>query len=99
MGHQTQQEHQKYLLIAIDGTWQEAKEMFMAVKDSLLKTGQRISLPHQFTSLKKEPEMGCMTTIEAVANALSILESNEELKRRILAPLDKLISLQVLHDP
>ena len=91
-----------WTLVAIDGTWQQAKEMFKTNEDVLLPAGvpsaRRVSLrPPEGgirMPLRTEPERGCMTTMEAVASALGVLSDTPDLEPRILAPLAKLYGVQ-----
>ncbi|XP_052175013.1 uncharacterized protein LOC127789941 [Diospyros lotus] len=75
------------VLIAFDGTWKHAKEMVHASFPFLSKFAIRVCLDYDvgidggtiFESdliLRKEPFSGCMSTMEAVARALRVLEPN-----------------------
>ena len=98
----------RWALVAIDGTWQQAKEMFNCSKDRLLPPGikgiHRVNLndgtrPLCRLPLRSEPLEGCVTTLEAVATALGILEDSPSLADAIMAPLAKLVRLQQEFSP
>ena len=91
----------KTLLIACDGTWSQARRMF-------LNSPELISVCHQvqFTSststvydqIRTEPEDFCLSTSEAVAEALIRLEPNGEVaKQYIHSALEKLVDVQLQH--
>ncbi|KAD4584643.1 hypothetical protein R6Q59_036526 [Mikania micrantha] len=77
----------KFVLIVFDGTWKHAKEMVSASLPFMSNFATQVSLPYdvrvdggtKFSSdltLRKEPFGGCMSTMEAVARCLGILEPN-----------------------
>lgn len=71
------------LLIMIDGTWSEAKRM---VRDSpaLLEHCQAVQFSSDASSiydaLRREPEDHCLSTLEACAQALALLEPSSPAK-------------------
>ncbi|QDZ18274.1 DTW domain-containing protein [Chloropicon primus] len=101
----------RWVLIAIDGTWQQAKEMFTFCRDLLLPRGvenaRRVELNRRGGGggegegllLMTEPDQGCVTTMEAIATAVSIMEGGEAMEEALLAPLAKLVSLQKGFNP
>jgi len=106
-GHQGQQQQQqpfsKYNLLVIDGTWQEAREMFTTIREHVLPPQVpsyrvEISIDEEFP-LRTEPASGCCTTLEAVARALSVLERSPEVEDALLKPLVKLVSIQKRYSP
>ena len=76
-----------YILLIIDGTWLQAREMFAATYAFLPAHHVMVTLSpteDEFTEaiadqmrMRSEPSRGCMLTIEAVAAALRILEGPE----------------------
>ncbi|KAL5708309.1 hypothetical protein ACHQM5_019118 [Ranunculus cassubicifolius] len=77
----------KLVLIVFDGTWKHAKEMVESSLKFLNKFASPVCLSYDvgvegesiYNSelvLRKEPFSGCMSTIEAVARALRVLEPN-----------------------
>lgn len=96
-----------YLLIAIDGTWRQGKEIFKVLMPQLEGFQANVvhlpldSIPreHWDCALKREPSLGCMTTTEAVARALGILEGRDDVQAALLAPLRQMTSLQADFDP
>lgn len=75
----TEISHDKNVLIIIDGTWSEAKRM---VRDSpnLLEKCQSVqfSSPNQtsiYDAIRKEPEEHCLSTLEACALCLDLIET------------------------
>ncbi|KAL6777292.1 hypothetical protein ACKKBF_B20950 [Auxenochlorella protothecoides x Auxenochlorella symbiontica] len=68
-----------YTLLALDGTWQQAREMWGASQAHLVPPGTAVCLAPEAIGdpsarLKMEPVRGCTTTCEAVAAALRVLE-------------------------
>ena len=89
----------KTLLIACDGTWTQAKRMFYNSPDLISKCHQI-----QFTSnvttiydrIRTEPEDHCLSTSEAIAEALIRLEPNGvKAKNYINSALEKLVEVQL----
>ncbi|KAM3344123.1 tRNA-uridine aminocarboxypropyltransferase 2 [Capsicum galapagoense] len=80
-------ETSNYVLIAFDGTWKHAREMMHASLSFLSKFAVQVHLDYDVGNdggtiynsdliLRKEPFSGCMSTMEAVAHCLRILEPN-----------------------
>ncbi|KAL0041016.1 hypothetical protein WJX77_002089 [Trebouxia sp. C0004] len=132
-----------YVLFAIDGTWQEAKEIYKAVAPRLLAASsgiQQVQLPCLKGSLdhatlglagsnssstpchvsaqqasddntwqgvqpgswllRTEPAEGYVTTAEAVARAVALLEADDgSLLDQLLAPLKLMTQLQAKYNP
>jgi len=92
-----------YVLVAIDGTWQEAKEMVRALPDEI----SAVALPVSFdlgpsgapVPLRTEPAAGCASTLEAVARTLGALEGDSCLCDALMAPLERLVEIQARYDP
>lgn len=95
-----------HVLIAFDGTWKHAKEMLLASLPFLSKFSIQVCLGFDvrldgdsiFNSaliLRKEPFSGCMSTMEAVARCLRILEPNGvEIESRIIVVLKAMVGFQ-----
>lgn len=96
----------KYVLIAFDGTWNHAKEMVSASFPFLSKFATQVCLTYdvnvdgetKFSSdltLRKEPFGGCMSTMEAVARCLRLLEPNGvDIECRLLEVLRMMVRFQ-----
>eukprot|EP00579_Thalassiosira_antarctica_P006979 CAMPEP_0201880334 /NCGR_PEP_ID=MMETSP0902-20130614/10949_1 /ASSEMBLY_ACC=CAM_ASM_000551 /TAXON_ID=420261 /ORGANISM="Thalassiosira antarctica, Strain CCMP982" /LENGTH=268 /DNA_ID=CAMNT_0048408329 /DNA_START=248 /DNA_END=1054 /DNA_ORIENTATION=+ len=70
------------LLILIDGTWAEAKRMIMQ-SPALIQICQQVQFQSEQesiypSSLRKEPEKHCLSTLESCAHALMLLEPSLE---------------------
>ena len=104
-----------YCLMVLDGTWQEAKEMHAALlpegdedeeEDGLLL--HPVRLPAVGTRppvrLRTEPAPGLVTTVQAVAEAVHVLEGpaaggdDGGLRAALLRPLERLAQLQSAND-
>ena len=106
-----------YCLMVLDGTWQEAKEMHAALlpegedeeEDGLLL--HPVRLPAAGTRppvrLRTEPAPGLVTTVQAVAEAVHVLEGDARsaaggddggLRAALLRPLERLAKLQSAND-
>lgn len=94
------------VLIVFDGTWKHAKEMVLASLSFLSKFAVQVCLDFDaavdggtiFDSeliLRKEPFAGCVSTIEAVARCLRVLEPNgTDIESRIIEVLRAMVSFQ-----
>lgn len=95
------------VLIVFDGTWKHAKEMVNASLPFLSKFATRVCLKYDvevdgetiFDSelvLRKEPFSGCMSTIEAVARSLRVLENNNGvvIEERLISILKAMVKFQ-----
>ncbi|KAK1370487.1 tRNA-uridine aminocarboxypropyltransferase [Heracleum sosnowskyi] len=94
------------VLIVFDATWKHAKEMVHASLPFLTKFATQVSLPISvevdgasiFSSeltLRKEPFSGCMSTMEAIARCLRVLEQNgDEIESRLIELLRDMVKFQ-----
>ncbi|KAL3682882.1 hypothetical protein R1sor_000904 [Riccia sorocarpa] len=97
------------LLLIVDGTWQHAKEMVKASMPFLGDFVFQVSLPHDISQegagmgdsdsiLRKEPFAGCVSTMEAIARALLILEPDGSLiQATLLRVLEHMVKMQTSH--
>jgi DTW domain-containing protein YfiP len=73
------QQHDQ-LLILIDGTWHEARRMILQ-SPTLVESSQQVQFTADCESIydmvRKEPEKHCISTLEACAHALTLLEPDE----------------------
>lgn len=104
----TQTEHAttKYLLIIVDGTWTQAKQM---VRNSPVLMQK--CLPIQFTgtkhvsiydSIRKQPESHCLSTLECCVRTLQLLEQGnpktEVASKHLLDSLRSMIFTQLKYE-
>ncbi|XP_010269773.1 PREDICTED: DTW domain-containing protein 2 [Nelumbo nucifera] len=94
------------VLIVFDGTWKHAKEMVSASLPFLSMFATQVSLNYDtgveggtiFDSdlvLRKEPFHGCMSTMEAVARSLRVLEPRGvEIEQRLISVLRAMVKFQ-----
>ncbi|OWM67249.1 DTW domain-containing protein 2 [Punica granatum] len=96
------------VIIAIDATWKHAKEMVSASEEFLSKFAVRVCLDFDYDEgvtggsiydselvLRKEPYGGCVSTMEAVARALRVIEPNGvEIERELIRVLREMVRLQ-----
>ncbi|KAF6158528.1 hypothetical protein GIB67_040042 [Kingdonia uniflora] len=100
------------VLIVFDGTWKHAKEMVISSLPFLSKFATKVCLKYDtrvdgeniFGSellLRKEPFSGCMSTIEAVARSLRVLEPDEtcgvEIEERLISVLRAMVRFQSIY--
>ncbi|KNA23955.1 hypothetical protein SOVF_020460 [Spinacia oleracea] len=97
------------VLIVFDGTWKHAKEMMFASLPFISKFATRVCFGCEYEVdggsiydsdliLKKEPFKGCMSTMEAVARALGVLEtSGVEIEAKLVEVLKSMVSLQACY--
>ncbi|KQJ92340.1 DTW domain-containing protein 2 [Brachypodium distachyon] len=98
-------------LLLIDGTWNQAREMHAASLPFLSSFAVPVSLPvdsgvdgdSMFESelvVRKEPHKGCMSTMEAVARALRLLEpegNGAGVEETMVSVLRAMVAFQAEH--
>ncbi len=82
-------------VVVLDGTWSQAKTLWW--RNAWLLKLQRVVLqpaaPSLYATLRKEPRREGLSTIEAIAQTLVLLEGRPELMEALLAPFRKLLQL------
>ena len=87
------------MLVVLDGTWREAKKMF--VRSPVLQRLPAIHLDLRRVERKSEyvvrtqPTEQCLSTVEIVAHTVAILENDDSIVDKLVAPLRALCSIQV----
>ena len=80
-------------LIVIDGTWSQAKTLWW--RNAWLLKCRRLVLaperPSAYGKLRREPRRDSLSTLEAAALAVSVLERDDKLYDRLTAPLRLLV--------
>ena len=82
-------------LVLLDGTWRKARKLLHL--NSSLQALAKVSLPaglHSRYRLRKVPEAGALSSIEAGAEALRLLEPELPVEQ-LLIPFDALIDAQI----
>lgn len=90
--------HKKHNVILIDGTWSQAKNMFL--KNSMFHLPKQVQLNRVVSSqyvIRTQPSNICLSTLECAAVTLSILEQNDNIQEVLLRPLKALCSFQLQH--
>lgn len=94
------------VLIAFDGTWKHAKEMVRSSEEFLSRFARRVCLDIDesveggsiFDSeliLRKEPHGGCVSTMEAVARCLRVMElDGAAVEEKLIGVLREMVRLQ-----
>src|SRR6185503_896729 len=80
-------------LVVLDGTWWQAKKLFQ--KNPELAALPRYSLSPSAPSryrIRREPALHCISTIEAIADALSLLEPGGFDREGFLGPFDAMVA-------
>ncbi|PIA53702.1 hypothetical protein AQUCO_00900350v1 [Aquilegia coerulea] len=98
------------VLIVFDGTWNHAKEMVNASLPFLSKFASQVCLNYDVEVdgesiydselvLRKEPFGGCMSTIEAVARSLRLLEepNGMDIENVLISVLRTMVKFQACH--
>ncbi|PON86903.1 DTW [Trema orientale] len=98
--------HAPLVLIVFDATWKHAKEMVRASEGFLGNFAKRVcldcdegvsggSIYDSELILRKEPFGGCVSTMEAVARTLRVLEPNgPEIEGKLIGVLKEMVRLQ-----
>lgn len=87
-------------LILIDARWQQAR--IMLNRSEWLQALPRVTLPHQQSGYiwRQQPAPGCISTLEAVSEALSHLEDEgAQIKSSLLRPFERMVELQCQFTP
>jgi len=80
-------------IVAIDGTWAQAKALWWR-NPWLLKLTRAAINPRQkslYGSLRREPRQECLSTIESIAYTLEILGEDPGISQNLLAAFERLI--------
>ena len=85
-------------LVVVDGTWSQAKTV---VRDNprlaaLPRYAFRPAAPSDYR-IRKEPDDDCVSTIEALAHVLGVLEGDPERMRGMLAPFRAMVDAQLAY--
>jgi DTW domain-containing protein YfiP len=83
-------------LVVVDGTWWQAEKLFK--ENPFLQELPRYSLAPKSESryrIRREPAAHCLSTIEAIAGALSVLEQDADLPQRLLRPFEQMVEAQL----
>ncbi|KAK7131727.1 hypothetical protein R3I94_016759 [Phoxinus phoxinus] len=85
-------------VILIDGTWSQAKDMFL--RNPLLQLPRQVQLRSASSSqyvIRTQPNNMCVSTLECAAVALAIMENNLSIQEVLLRPLRALCQFQLQH--
>ncbi|KAL6138091.1 hypothetical protein ACLB2K_063377 [Fragaria x ananassa] len=86
------------VLIAFDATWRHAKEMVRRARRVSLEVDEGVgggSIYESELILRKEPCGGCVSTMEAVARTLRVIEPNGvEIESKLIGVLRDMVGLQ-----
>jgi hypothetical protein len=81
-------------IVALDGNWAQAKALWW--RNAWLTRLRRFVVvpdrPSLYGALRKEARPDAVSTLEAVAQALSVLEHDPALQEKVLAPFRELIA-------
>jgi DTW domain-containing protein YfiP len=83
-------------LVVLDGTWWQAKKLFQ--QNPQLAALPRYSLSPSAPSryrIRREPALHCVSTIEAIGEALTLLEPNGFDREALLQPFDAMVEHQL----
>jgi DTW domain-containing protein YfiP len=83
-------------LVVVDGTWAQAKKL-LALNPRIAAL-PRLSIapeaPSQYR-IRRQPREECLSTIEALATALGVLEGDAEAPRAMLVPFRAMVDAQI----
>ncbi len=83
-------------LVVVDGTWWQASKLFKQnpFLAGLPRYGLRPAEPSRYR-IRREPDAHCLSTIEALELALSVLEDRPEGLPELLRPFDAMVEMQL----
>jgi DTW domain-containing protein len=83
-------------LVVLDGTWWQAKKLFQSNPElaRLPRYSLSPSEPSRYR-IRREPAIHCISTIEAIAEALTMLEPGGFDRRALLAPFEAMVDHQL----
>lgn len=83
-------------LVVLDGTWWQAKKLFQQNPElaKLPRYSLSPSAPSRYR-IRREPAEHCVSTIEAIGEALSLLEPGGFDRERLLRPFDAMVEHQL----
>lgn len=87
-----------YNLVILDGTWAQAKNMYLCNK--ILSLPKKVQINHSHKSkyvIRTQPDDAFLSTVETAAVALSILEQKPEILQILTKPLEALCKFQLEH--
>ena len=83
-------------LIVLDGTWRKASKIWQL--NPQLHCLQALTLSETLSSeyrIRKEPEAGCLSTVESIVFALRLLESNPQAYQTLLDLFTEMVDFQI----
>jgi DTW domain-containing protein YfiP len=83
-------------LVVLDGTWWQAKKLFQQNPElaELPRYSLSPSAPSRYR-IRREPALHCVSTIEAIGEALALLEPNGFDREALLQPFDAMVEHQL----
>lgn len=83
-------------LVVVDGTWFTAKKLVRLnpAVAALPRYGLSPARPSEYR-IRREPRAECLSTIEALAHALGVLEGDAEAYRAMMRPFRAMVDVQV----
>lgn len=83
-------------LVVLDGTWWQARKLFRQNPElaALPRYGLSPSAPSRYR-IRREPALHCISTIEAVGEALALLEPEGFDREALLRPFDAMVEHQL----
>jgi tRNA-uridine aminocarboxypropyltransferase len=83
-------------LVVIDGTWWQAKKLFQQNPElaKLPRYSLSPSAPSRYR-IRREPALHCVSTIEAIGEALALLEPNGFDREALLQPFEAMVEHQL----
>ncbi len=83
-------------LVVLDGTWWQAKKLFQYNPElaELPRYGLTPSAPSRYR-IRREPALHCISTIEAIGEALAVLEPGGFDREALLKPFDAMVEHQL----
>ena len=84
-------------LVLLDGTWSQVKKLLRHNPGLAALPRYSLSPPPTEYLLRQEPKREYVSTVEALAHALAVLEGSADGFQALLAPLRKLVAMQLEH--
>jgi hypothetical protein len=84
-------------LVLLDGTWSQAKKLLQLNPRIAALPRYSLAPPPSEYVIRREPSREYVSTLEALAHALAVLEGDASCREALLAPFRRMVAMQLEH--